>query len=79
MKIGFLTADWGVSESKETKERILIPGGSGWYRTHLPSNELSKNGINTVISEQVSVDDSGISLIDWKDGSEHDDCDIIES
>lgn len=77
MKIGFLTADWGVSENKETKEKILIPGGSGWYRVHLPANELSKNGIETVISEQVSVNDNGISLIDWNDGSEHDDCDII--
>jgi hypothetical protein len=77
MKVGFLTADWGISQDKVTKQRTLIPGGSGWYRIHLPANELKNNGIEVVISEQVSIDDNGLVLCDWQDGTDHDDCDII--
>ncbi len=77
MKIGFLSADWGAAIHPETKEKILMPGGSGWYRIHLPALELEKNGFDVVISEQVSVTDNGLSLIDWRDGSQHHDCEII--
>lgn len=76
MKVGFITADWG-SAVDEDNRKSLIPGGSGWYRIHLPANELNKNGIETVVGEEVSLDETGVSVRDWQTGIIHDDCDVI--
>lgn len=76
MKIGFLTADWGTLLDAE-KRKVLFPGGSGWYRVHLPAMELAKNGHEVVIAEQVATSDDGLVLMDWETNEEHGDCDVI--
>lgn len=77
MKLGFLSADWGTFHDKENDKRHLLPGGSGWYRIHMPALELRNRGYEIVISEQVAITDDGIVLMDWVTGEEHDDCDVI--
>jgi glycosyltransferase involved in cell wall biosynthesis len=78
VKIGFISADWSNIEDPETGHPT--PGGAGWYRMALPSQYLSRNGIETVYCELVSIDkkshDRGMWLHDF-DGNTHDDCDII--
>jgi len=83
MKIGFLSADWGIANEQEAMgdekaPRLLMPGGANWYRTYLPAYELERNGYEVVVSEQVAIDASGDGLIlcDWKDKQDHL-CDII--
>lgn len=75
MKIGYLSADW-TDAFKEDNGKTYQPGGSGWYRCHVPAAELSKHGFDTVVAEQVAISDSGLVLCD-EDGIEHDDVDVI--
>lgn len=74
MKVGFVTADWSDMEDPDTGYPTL--GGSGWYRCGLPSRELRRNGIETVVVELVSISDDGLWLHDW-DKSVHKDCDVV--
>lgn len=76
MKIGFLSADW--AERKIDGERVLSPGGSGWYRCHVPANAINEHtNHSAVVAEAFAlVDGFGVVLRDL-DGEEHPDCDII--
>lgn len=75
MKVGYLTADWS-NAFPEDNGRELQPGGSAWYRCHLPAAELSRNGHEAVVAEQVAASDRGLILRD-QDGNDHDDIDVI--
>jgi hypothetical protein len=75
VKIGYLSADWSNAFPEENGKKYQ-PGGSGWYRCHVPAAELAKHGRDTVVAEQVAISDRGLVLCD-QDGNEHDDIDVI--
>lgn len=77
MKVGYLTADWGSGIDPDGN-KILHPGGSCWYRVHLPAMEMTRNGHEVVIAEQVAVgENGGLTLKDWRTEEDHDDCEVI--
>jgi glycosyltransferase involved in cell wall biosynthesis len=75
VKIGYLSADWSNAFPEDNGKK-LQPGGSGWYRCHVPAAELARRGYQTVVAEQVAMSDRGLVLCD-SDGNEHDDIDVI--
>lgn len=75
MKIGYLSADWSNAFPEDNGKKYQ-PGGSGWYRCHIPAAELRNNGYEAVACEQVAISDRGLVLCD-QDGNEHDDIDVI--
>jgi len=76
MKVGFLSADWGGHRDSEGNKN-LIPGGSGWYRCHLPAMGLAENGIPTIVAEKAATSPNGLVLHDPRTDERHDDCDVI--
>jgi len=56
VRIGWATVDWSQSFADETGQPA--PGGSGWYRCHLPAQALAKLGHTTFVGRPVLVDKS---------------------
>lgn len=75
MKIGYLSAEWTDAWADEYDGKPS-PGGSGWYRCHMPAAELAKNGYETVVAENVAMSDRGLVICDHE-GVVHYDCDVI--
>jgi hypothetical protein len=78
MRIGFATMDWSTILDATGKP---TPGGSGWYRAHLPHRALIDAGVDSCLGRLLFNQKHGrFGVREWgaEDGSsDHWDCDII--
>lgn len=75
MRIGFACGDWGTRAVDEEGKPTL--GGSGWYRSGLPSDYLKRNGHDTVLGTLIKHSKTGeFGVVTW-DSELHFDFEII--
>lgn len=74
LRIGFASMDWSLLLDSNGHP---TPGGSGWYRCHLPHRALLDAGVDSVIGRLVADLNTGrLGVREWDD-TDHFDRDVI--